>query len=112
MPCACLSPPRFVFVGRNPSHERPRGRLRPCLGAAPHPLASRSRAGQVGAMKIATFNINNINKRLANLTGWLRATKPDVVALQELKSTDADFPAAALRRAGYQAVFRGQKSWN
>src|SRR4051812_35401723 len=63
-------------------------------------------------MKIATFNINNINKRLANLLAWLRAARPDVVCLQELKSTDADFPIAALRRAGYEAVWRGQKSWN
>ena len=63
-------------------------------------------------MKIATFNINNINKRLSNLLAWLRAARPDVVCLQELKSTDADFPVAALRRAGYEAVWRGQKSWN
>jgi exodeoxyribonuclease III len=63
-------------------------------------------------MKIATFNINNINKRLANLTAWLRSARPDVVCLQEIKSADADFPLAALRRAGYEAVWRGQKSWN
>lgn len=63
-------------------------------------------------MKIATFNINNINKRLPNLLAWLRAAKPDAVCLQELKAADAAFPAAALRRAGYQAVWRGQKSWN
>jgi exodeoxyribonuclease III len=63
-------------------------------------------------MKIATFNINNVNKRLPNLTAWLRSAKPDVVCLQELKSTDADFPIAALRSAGYDAVWRGQKSWN
>jgi exodeoxyribonuclease III len=63
-------------------------------------------------MKIATFNINNVNKRLANLLAWLRAASPDVVCLQELKSTDADFPIAALRRAGYDAVWRGQKTWN
>jgi exodeoxyribonuclease III len=63
-------------------------------------------------VKIATFNINNINKRLPNLLAWLRAAKPDVACLQELKSTDAAFPAAALRRAGYRAVWRGEKSWN
>src|SRR5215212_2634890 len=63
-------------------------------------------------MKIATFNINNVNKRLPNLLAWLRAAKPDVVCLQELKCTDADFPVAALRRAGYQALWHGQKSWN
>ena len=63
-------------------------------------------------MKIATFNINNVNKRLPNLIAWLRSARPDVVCLQELKSTDADFPVSALRRAGYDAVWRGQKSWN
>jgi len=63
-------------------------------------------------MKIATFNINNINKRLANLLVWLRTAKPDVVCLQELKSTDEAFPTEAIKKAGYSAVFRGQKSWN
>jgi exodeoxyribonuclease III len=63
-------------------------------------------------MKIATLNINNVNKRLANLLGWLRAARPDVVCLQELKATDSEFPAAAIKKAGYGAVWRGQKSWN
>ncbi|MBR0757327.1 exodeoxyribonuclease III [Bradyrhizobium jicamae] len=63
-------------------------------------------------MKIATFNINNVNRRLPNLLRWLKAAKPDVVALQELKATDAEFPAAAIEKAGYGAVWRGQKSWN
>jgi exodeoxyribonuclease III len=65
-----------------------------------------------GAMKIATFNINNVNKRLGNLLAWLRAAKPDVVCLQELKATDREFPQAAIGKAGYGAVWRGQKSWN
>jgi exodeoxyribonuclease-3 len=63
-------------------------------------------------MKIATFNINNINKRLANLLAWLRSAKPDVVCLQELKATDREFPHVALANAGYGAVWRGQRSWN
>jgi exodeoxyribonuclease III len=63
-------------------------------------------------MKIATFNINNINKRLANLLAWLRTAKPDVVSLQELKAADREFPQAAIAKAGYGAVWRGQKSWN
>jgi exodeoxyribonuclease III len=63
-------------------------------------------------MKITTFNINNINKRLTNLLDWLRVAEPDVVCLQELKATDAEFPTDAIRRAGYEAVWRGQKSWN
>jgi exodeoxyribonuclease-3 len=63
-------------------------------------------------MKIATFNINNINKRLANLLAWLRSAKPDVVCLQELKTTDREFPRAPIEKTGYRAVWRGQRSWN
>jgi exodeoxyribonuclease-3 len=63
-------------------------------------------------MKIATFNINNVNRRLPNLLAWLKQSKPDVVCLQELKSTDADFPHLAIAKAGYGAVWHGQKTWN
>jgi exodeoxyribonuclease-3 len=63
-------------------------------------------------MKIATFNINNVNRRLPNLLEWLQASAPDVVCLQELKATDAGFPEAAIREAGYGAVWRGQRTWN
>ena len=63
-------------------------------------------------MKIATFNVNNVNKRLANLLSWLGKARPDVACLQELKATDAGFPIAAIEKAGYGAVWRGEKSWN
>ena len=63
-------------------------------------------------MKIATFNINNVNKRLANLLDWLGAAKPDVVCLQELKAADSEFPQKGIEKAGYGAAWRGQKSWN
>ncbi len=63
-------------------------------------------------MKIATFNINNINKRLANLAAWLDEARPDVACLQELKASDAEFPRRAIENLGYGAVWRGQKSWN
>ena len=63
-------------------------------------------------MKIATYNINNINKRLPNLLAWLKSAKPDVVCLQELKAADPAFPIAAIEKAGYQAVWCGQRSWN
>jgi exodeoxyribonuclease-3 len=63
-------------------------------------------------MKIATFNINNINRRLPNLLDWLRSAKPDIVCLQELKAADDEFPQASLNTAGYHAVWRGQKTWN
>src|SRR5262245_51299097 len=63
-------------------------------------------------VKLATFNINNVNKRLANLIAWLREAKPDVVSLQELKATDKEFPREAIEKEGYGVAVRGQKSWN
>jgi exodeoxyribonuclease-3 len=63
-------------------------------------------------MKIATFNINNINRRLPNLLAWLKAARPDVVCLQELKATDRQFPETAIADAGYGAVWVGQSAWN
>ena len=57
-------------------------------------------------MKIATFNINNINRRLANLLAWLAEAEPDVVCLQELKAADRQFPRTALETAGYGAVWQ------
>jgi exodeoxyribonuclease-3 len=63
-------------------------------------------------MLIATFNINNVNKRLDNVVEWLREARPEVVCLQELKCEDRAFPAAVLRQEGYEAVWKGQRSWN
>ena len=63
-------------------------------------------------MRIATFNINNVNRRLPNLLDWLDAAQPDVVCLQELKAEDRAFPLAAIEAAGYGAVWRGQRTWN
>jgi exodeoxyribonuclease III len=63
-------------------------------------------------MKIATFNINDIRKRLPNLLAWLRAAAPDVVCLQELKATEGELPKAAIEKAGYGAAWCGQKTWN
>jgi exodeoxyribonuclease III len=68
--------------------------------------------GLTSLMKIATFNVNNVNKRLANLLDWLKVAKPDVVCLQELKAEDHAFPADALAQADYSAVWKGQRSWN
>jgi exodeoxyribonuclease-3 len=63
-------------------------------------------------VKIATFNINNINRRLNNLLEWLGKAKPDVVSLQELKAEQESFPVNALRKVGYEAVWQGERSWN
>lgn len=71
-------------------------------------LALELRAEQGCPVKIATFNINGINGRLANLLEWLEHARPDVVALQEIKCFDAAFPAKAIEGAGYGAIWRGQ----
>lgn len=63
-------------------------------------------------VKIATFNINNVNKRLDNLLAWLAAAEPDVVCLQELKAEDLAFPLAEIEDADYGAVWSGQRTWN
>lgn len=63
-------------------------------------------------MKLASFNINNINSRLENLLAWLAAAKPDVVCLQELKARDTQFPLTRLAKAGYGAVWKGEATWN
>jgi exodeoxyribonuclease-3 len=63
-------------------------------------------------VKIATFNVNGVNGRLPILLRWLAEAEPDIVCLQELKAPDERFPEAAIRKAGYGAVWHGQKSWS
>jgi len=63
-------------------------------------------------VKIATYNVNGINGRLALLLRWLEMAEPDVVCLQELKAPDAAFPEAAIRDLGYDVIWQGQPRWN
>lgn len=63
-------------------------------------------------MKIATYNVNGVNGRLPVLLRWLAEAAPDIVCLQELKAPDERFPIDAIRAAGYDAIWHGQKSWN
>ena len=63
-------------------------------------------------LKLATYNINGVRKRLPILLEWLAKEAPDIVCLQELKATDAAFPIAEIRAAGYGARWHGQQSWN
>src|SRR5689334_24484332 len=77
----------------------------------PAVLSSDFRAS-VSAMKIATYNVNGVNGRLAVLLRWLDEAAPDVVCLQELKAPEEKFPKSAINDAGYNAIWHGQKSWN
>jgi exodeoxyribonuclease-3 len=63
-------------------------------------------------MKVATYNVNGVNGRLPVLLRWLAESQPDVVCLQELKAPDEKFPEQAIKDAGYNAIWHGQKSWN
>ena len=63
-------------------------------------------------MKIATYNVNGINGRLPVLLKWLQSAQPDIVCLQELKAPQDKFPEAAISKAGYNAIWHGQKQWN
>ena len=63
-------------------------------------------------MKIATWNVNSIKARLDPALAWLKAAKPDVVALQEIKTVDENFPREAFEALGYNCAVHGQKSYN
>ena len=82
------------------------------LGPADTSRAISTVAGKINDMKLATYNVNGVNGRLPVLLRWLEQAEPDVVCLQELKAPQEKFPAAAIEKAGYGAIWHGQKSWN
>ena len=63
-------------------------------------------------MRIATWNVNGLRARMDFVARWLESRAPDVVGLQELKLSDADFPHGELEALGYRAAVHGQKAWN
>lgn len=63
-------------------------------------------------MRVASFNVNSIRSRLGIVLDWLAAHQPDVLCVQETKVIDAEFPAAAIREAGYEVIYRGEKAYN
>jgi exodeoxyribonuclease III len=63
-------------------------------------------------LKIVTWNVNSLRVRLPQLLEWLASERPDIVALQETKLPDADFPLTQIQDAGYHALYSGQKTYN
>jgi DNA polymerase-1 len=63
-------------------------------------------------MRIVTWNVNSINVRLPQVLQWLNTHQPEVLALQETKLEDHNFPLAAIEAAGYHGVFSGQRTYN
>ena len=63
-------------------------------------------------LKIASWNVNSLKVRLEQVLSWLNDTDTDILALQETKLTDDNFPEAAIRELGYHVVYSGQKKYN
>jgi len=63
-------------------------------------------------VRVATWNINGVRARLPFVLRWLAERRPDVVAVQETKVPDADFPHEAFAEAGYRTRAHGQKGFN
>jgi exodeoxyribonuclease-3 len=63
-------------------------------------------------VRIATYNVNSVRRRLPLVLTWLEKHQPDVLCLQETKVQDSDFPVAEFETAGYHAAIRGQKAYN
>jgi exodeoxyribonuclease-3 len=63
-------------------------------------------------MRIATWNVNSLRVRLPHVLSWLAEHMPDVLALQEIKLKDENFPHLELNAAGYRALASGQTAYN
>src|SRR5665647_3723795 len=63
-------------------------------------------------MRVATWNINSIRARADRAVAWLERTGTDVLALQETKCANAQFPYAVFEAAGYEVAHVGSSQWN
>lgn len=62
--------------------------------------------------KLASWNVNSLKVRLDQVLEWLESSQVDVLAMQETKLTDENFPASVFIDKGYHVVFSGQKTYN
>jgi len=63
-------------------------------------------------MRLATWNVNSVKARLPRLLEWLDEAKPDIVCLQEIKTTTALFPETEVNELGYEVAAHGEGRWN
>ncbi len=74
--------------------------------------AASETAIRLNRVRIATWNINSVNRRLEHLTAWMETAQPDVVCIQETKCATADFPDLVFAGLGYESVCLGTGAWN
>src|SRR5262245_44368938 len=96
----------------NPRLETHKGRRVARAGQRPREQSVALVARLWYVVRLATWNVNSLKVRLAQLLDWLGRERPDVVCLQETKTEDANFPAMEIERAGYRALFSGQRLYN
>jgi len=63
-------------------------------------------------MKIASWNVNSLRVRLPHVLDWLSTAQPDLLGIQETKTTDENFPLDEIKESGYNVIFSGQKTYN
>ncbi len=110
---------RRALPARHPRSRRQPQRAR-CVRRVPRPPAAarrpaaavRHRDPCATAVKVATWNVNSIKVRLEHVLAWLDREQPDVLALQEIKTKDEDFPVDALSARGYSSIVSGQAGYN
>jgi exodeoxyribonuclease-3 len=66
----------------------------------------------VGSVRLATWNVNSIRTRVDRVTAWLQRRDVDVLALQETKCRDDQFPEARFTELGYRVAHVGHSQWN
>jgi exodeoxyribonuclease-3 len=63
-------------------------------------------------VRIATWNVNSIRSRVDRVEAWLQRSDVDILAVQETKATDAQFPFERFRALGYEVAHHGLNHWN
>ncbi|HEX7460727.1 MAG TPA: endonuclease/exonuclease/phosphatase family protein, partial [Dermatophilaceae bacterium] len=63
-------------------------------------------------MRIATWNVNSIRSRVDRVGAWLERSDCDVLAIQETKAKESQFPTEQLTALGYEVAHHGVNQWN
>jgi exodeoxyribonuclease-3 len=63
-------------------------------------------------VRIATWNVNSIRSRLERVEAWLARTDVDVLAIQETKAREDQFPFDRFAALGYEVAHHGLNQWN